>query len=135
MKKTYFFYRRDYHDSFYDVVIESWIGEPTFYVGEGIHRESFTLLEKLKIHACKNHSHSNKRKKFHCLTFEHRKGLDLCEGISAKSEREFLKIQVNSVYYPMEQISKSDFLRFRKAILSIYKNYPDIDYEQIIEMD
>ena len=131
MKKTYYFYRRNYHSSFYDIEIEAWYGEPTFYVGEEIHGESFTLLERLDLHACKKHSQPDGSKKFHCLSFRHEKGLDLCEGSCAKSEKEFLKSKIDCKSFPMEQISQSDFSRFRKVILNIWENYPDIDYEQI----
>ena len=132
MKKSYFFYRRNFNNSFYDITLEAWYGEPTHYHYEDIDGESFTQLEKLHLFACKNHSHKDKTKRFHCLTLQHEKNENSGLGINAKTEKEFLDKQVNCPNYPMEQISQRHFLMLKKKILGIYNEYPDVDYENYI---
>ena len=130
MKKPYFFYHREYHGEFYDIVIEAWYGEQTFYVCDNMQGESFSLLEKLTLHACKRHS-ENERNRYHCIRFENERGLNLASGISAKTEKEFLQKKANCQFHPMQQITKRDFLRFKKFMMNYYNNYSEVDYDNL----
>lgn len=51
--KIHYFYKREYSQGFYDLVIEAWLEEKETSM-QGVERLSFTRLEKLRIFLSKD---------------------------------------------------------------------------------
>jgi len=123
----YFFYKNENNSSWYDFTLEAWEENDNTYV-EGKRASSFSLMEKVSIHMAKNHTCKTERRTFHCARFDHEFGMNLCMGHSAKSINEFRMAKTENGYYPMTETSHKNFQRFKKMMLTIYHNYPSVNY-------
>ncbi|MDR1544378.1 MAG: hypothetical protein LBS50_08250 [Prevotellaceae bacterium] len=114
--KNYYFISREYNRDCHSITLEAW-------KDDGSKGRSFCNMEYLRLFACKNYN------SYHCLMFNHNKGINLHNISSAQTELDFIYSMCKQGNYPFTQISQKNYLRLKKHILEIYNNYPDIDFD------
>jgi hypothetical protein len=117
----YFFFKNESTESWYDCTIEAWEENDNTYI-DGKRVSSFSMLERMHIHACK------RSPRFHSIRLDHDYATDSCLGHHAKDRNEFLKEKTENNYQRMDETTHRTFQRFKKVMLKIYNSYPAVNY-------
>lgn len=117
--KIHYFYRREYHRSFYNLRLVAWLEEKEIS-RQGNERLSFTRLEELRIFLSKDSD-------FHCHTLEHDFGEKSCYTHHAHTRKELLLSMQKEEYLP---IDNRNYERFRKVALNLYSKQPLVDFSK-----
>lgn len=130
----YFFYKNESRDHWYDCTIEAWSeNDNTYY--EGKRASSFSLLESLHIHICKDYFRTLKdREPFLCARITHEYGTNLSLGHNARTPQEFIHDKRNRIEC-FETCDHKTFQRFKKKMLEIYAATTPVNYTEILMQD
>lgn len=115
--KIHYFYKREYHQGFYDLEIVAWLEEKETS-RLGVERLSFTQLEKLKIFLSKDN-------KYHVHKIEHDFGKNSCNGHSAHTRKELTETMAR---WECQPINRRNYERFRKVALALYRKQSLVDF-------
>lgn len=117
--KIHYFYRREYHRAFYNLILVAFLEEKEIS-RQGNKRLSFTRLEELRIFLSKNSD-------YHYHTLEHDFGEKSCYVHHAHTRKELLLSMQKEEYLP---IDNRNYERFRKVALNLYSKQPLVDFSK-----
>lgn len=115
--KIHYFYKREYHKSFYHLEIVAWLEEQEIS-RLGAKRLSFTQLEKLRIFLSKDN-------KYHVHKIEHDFGKNSCNGHSATTRKGLTE---DMKKWGCQPINRHNYERFRKVALALYHKQSLVDF-------
>lgn len=115
--RIHYFYKKDYHQGFYDLTIVAWLEEKTIS-RQGDERLSFKKLERLDIFISKDVDFQSHR-------ISHEFGKNSCIGHSAHTRK---KLVEDMRKWGLKPIDRRSYERFRKVALALYHKQSFIDF-------
>lgn len=127
--KVHYFYKRNYNKYWFAIQLEALMEEDSFSAQRQVKEKSFTYLEKLRCHICKDMG------RFQSSEFNLEFGKDSCHGSGAKSVAELYKIKLDKTHKleSFTLITRLQYERLRKLAFAVYEKNKCMDFDMVKE--
>ena len=125
--KVHYFYKRKYNGNWFAIELEALMEEDSFSAPRNVKEKSFTYLEKLSCHICKDMG------RFHNSEFKIEFGKDSCYGSGAKSVAELYKTKLDKTHklQSFTLITRLQYERLRKLAFAVYESNKCMDFDMV----